>query len=531
MKKFISILLAALLILSMLVMTVSAEVNIKRSTSELVGAIPSSDGAVADGIYYDLYRNFTEDPNGFISDLDELDSVTRTMVIETLSRYCIGDLKGTFEAAIDKLDPSTTAEALTSYFNSVKNTYQENIRTDIYMPQYDLATIKQAVEANKAIGFVYDEEYFDLLTKVYNADTNIFARAISNLSSTDFNKIAFGMTATCTKTGTILLADYTKGGGLTTAEAVKMTAFDTTLSTMAEIAKSEDALKSTAIEIFNADVITESASYENGQISVFGAPPVFENISWIGLNVNSTSTRLNVTIDDTDNRGATRSYYLRVYCYSGSTGQWWLKHSGYKVSLPSAVAKVTAAIPIVFSSAGTIQTKVEIWNATNSALLRTAQKPSSDVVKGEWRINVDLPTNRFREGALGVYNASGELVLPIMRCLGRSESNASMGTTYGNTPVGNNYAVLGAPEPNTISYGPYKVVKLTAMPGHPYPNRTGIWIHGGQNQTSLTATYGCIRVFNNDQLAIQNKLENLMLYANGHNTTGTVIVSEKSYLD
>ena len=108
----------------------------------------------------------------------------------------------------------------------------------------------------------------------------------------------------------------------------------------------------------------------------------------------------------------------------------------------------------------------------------------------------------------------------------KSVSEASMGTTKGNTPVGNNYGVLYPVSSDTDAYGPYKRVLLTAMPSHPYSNRPEIMIHGGRSQTSLQPTHGCIRVFNSDQLLIQNKLETLMLPANGHNSTGTVIVSE-----
>lgn len=535
MKKTISLVLAMLLIASFLILPAAAEDQ--RSTSELIQAIPGSDGATADGIYYDLFQNFVDDPNGFITVLDELDSTAKTMVIESLSKYCISDLRNAFEGAIDELEQSDTALALINYFNSVKNTYQGNIQTDIYMPEYDPSTIKQFVELNKANGFIYDEEFYALLTKVYNADTQNFAKVISNLSGSEMQKVALGLTLSSAKTGIALTPDYTKGSVLTTSETASLASFESTLDTTEALAaNSANSLSQMSKQIFDADVLALGGSTiedeaEETEASLMAANPTIGAVGWSNLNVGSAYTRLNVPISDPANIGTIRTYRLRVYCFSYANNQWWLKNSGYSATLSQGTASGVFQVPVTFSAAGTILTKVEVWNAANNVMLLSQQKSDSDVVKGDWRINVDLPTNRYREGAIGVYNASGELVLPIIRCLGRSVDGTSMGTFEGNTPVGNNYGVLYPASSDTGAYGPYKRVLLTAMPGHPYPDRTEIMIHGGRSQATLQPTRGCIRVFNSDQLAIQNKLENMMLSANGHNTTGRVIVSEQSYLD
>lgn len=535
MKKTISLVLAILLIASFLILPAAGENQ--RSTSELIQAIPGSDGATADGIYYDLFENFTDDPNGFITVLDELDSAAKTMVIESLSKYCLSDLRNAFECAIDELKQSETALALITYFNSVKNTYQGNIQTNIYMPEYDPSTIKQFVELNKANGFIYDEEFYALLTKVYNADTQNFAKVISDLSSSEMQKVALGLTLSSAKTGIALAPDYTKGSVITTSEAASLATFESTLDTTEALAvNSEESLSQMSKQVFNADILAlDSTAAENEaeetEASLMAVNPAIGAMGWSNLNVGSAYTRLNVPISDPTNIGTIRTYKLRVYCYSYANNQWWLKNSGYTATLGQGADSAAFQVPVTFSAAGTILTKVEVWNAANSVMLLSQQKTGSDVVKGDWRINVDLPTNRNREGALGVYNASGEMVLPVIRCLGRSTKGTSMGTFEGNTPVGNNYGVLYPASSDTGAYGPYKRVLLTAMPGHPYPDRKEIMIHGGRSQTTLEPTLGCIRVFNSDQLAIQNKLENMMLPANGHNTTGTVIVSEQSYLD
>jgi len=532
MKKLVSIILLITIIACTLAFPASALHDSGKSTDELIQAIPTSDGAAADGIFYDLFINFIADPNGFVAVLDSQPAATRDELVEHLALYCTGDLRERFEEALSRLDPSETADALKKSFESAKDAYQENIRTDIYMPEYDSATIKNFVNVNKEIGFIYDEELYSLLSEVYNADTNVFAKAIDGLTTSDMDKIALGMTVFTEKAGFELKADFSKGKGLTNAEQLKMTAFETALSAAETTASSEMTLKEATIEIFNADLTSvNTETNEEDQESALAAAPSIGSMGWSNLKVGSASTRLNVVINDSGNSTSTRTYCIRVYCNRPNDSQWWMKNSGYKAVLVAGTTSFRAQVPVSFSAAGTFYTRVELWNASNSAMLTRQYKSGSDVVKGDWRINVDLPTNRFREGALGVYNASGEMVLPVIRCLGRSVYNTPMGETDGNTPVGNNNGTLIGPDTDTGAYGPYKRVLLTARPGHPYPNRFDILIHGGRDQTSLAATKGCIRVFNADQLKIQNKLESLMLPANGHNTTGTVIVAEYSYLD
>ena len=134
-----------------------------------------------------------------------------------------------------------------------------------------------------------------------------------------------------------------------------------------------------------------------------------------------------------------------------------------------------------------------------------------------WKISVVLPTNRNYKGTLEIYSSSGSRVLSCA-CLGLAAGNGSMSQYKGNTPTGTYDAWLAGPHSNTTSYGPYKYVATTPKSGVAYDsNRSGIWIHGGDPAPTsskglprypLRPTYGCVRVTNSDQLAIQNVLNN-----------------------
>lgn len=92
--------------------------------------------------------------------------------------------------------------------------------------------------------------------------------------------------------------------------------------------------------------------------------------------------------------------------------------------------------------------------------------------------------------------------------------------------IGAYTGVLGNVQTDTAAYGPYKVVKLTGKNNAYVPPRSGIWIHGGRSQTTLQPTNGCVRVFNADQLKIQDKITTMTSAANGHYQTGNVTITE-----
>lgn len=145
----------------------------------------------------------------------------------------------------------------------------------------------------------------------------------------------------------------------------------------------------------------------------------------------------------------------------------------------------------------------------------TYETPSRIPRLSTWKINVVLPSNRNYKGVLDIYAASGMRLLSC-ECLGLAESNGPMNQYKGNTPTGIYDAKLAGPHSNTYSYGPYKYVSTTPQSGIAHDaGRSGIWIHGGDPAPASSAglpryplrpTYGCVRVSNSDQSAIQNVL-------------------------
>jgi hypothetical protein len=135
-----------------------------------------------------------------------------------------------------------------------------------------------------------------------------------------------------------------------------------------------------------------------------------------------------------------------------------------------------------------------------------------------------LYIDRFKVGTLTLYNSSQMSVFSC-QALGRSADNTPMNVTNGNTPIGYYDGWLDGPVSPSDSYGPNKVVMMTGGSGNVYvPPRSGIWIHGGRDQSTLTPTYGCVRAFDRDMLSLSNHITALV--NSGHSSTGVVFIDE-----
>lgn len=155
----------------------------------------------------------------------------------------------------------------------------------------------------------------------------------------------------------------------------------------------------------------------------------------------------------------------------------------------------------------------------NTATLNFTANTTS---KKTWKIDIKLPKNRNNTGILKLYDANDKVV-QTSTCLGKSVSGDPMNVYYGNTPTGNYTGELGGVQSNTDSYGPYQVVKLYG--GDCSSTRSGIWIHGGRSQTTLSATNGCVRIFNADQKKLAENITKLI--SSGCEKVGSVRIYEE----
>lgn len=222
-----------------------------------------------------------------------------------------------------------------------------------------------------------------------------------------------------------------------------------------------------------------------------------------------------------------RTYTMKLYKKQGTTTT---LAATSLVRLPSGALSGTATFRIRFSGLGQYSLFAKIYNSSDSLLDTSSSK--SVTVEGDWFIDVDLK-DRVQLGTLTLYDAVGTMKCSFP-CLGKADSGDPWYYYYGDTPTGECTGILGGPESNTYSYGPYKCIKLTAVSGniktlndlneaHEH-YRSGIWIHGGAPSDSggLRPTNGCIRVSNTNQLLLQTQIEALI--ASYHDDKGDVTI-------
>ncbi|OAB33011.1 L,D-transpeptidase [Paenibacillus glacialis] len=135
-----------------------------------------------------------------------------------------------------------------------------------------------------------------------------------------------------------------------------------------------------------------------------------------------------------------------------------------------------------------------------------------------YRISATFPSDRDKHGTLELYDSSDTLIFGPVPALGRGSNKPENGHDHrlwklknADTPTGEYEASIIEASPDVSTYGPYQRVMLyPAIMGNAKiaedNGRKDILIHGGDPETDsskewypLKATYGCIRVSNEDQ--------------------------------
>ncbi|HBD94670.1 MAG: hypothetical protein A2015_04960 [Spirochaetes bacterium GWF1_31_7] len=257
--------------------------------------------------------------------------------------------------------------------------------------------------------------------------------------------------------------------------------------------------------------------------------PVIKSINYTTLPLKTMDEEgLQIILSEQSQLQKQRSYFVKT-SIRRTSGTWVIASA--EAIIKPGTTQTAIESSVVFNTAGTIYTKVEVFAPDQKTLLVSREGSASDTIvdstapaTGKWKIVIDLSKNRYNIGTLSLYDQYGTVKL-TMNCLGRSASNDSMSVFRGNTPTGVYSGYLDGPYDNAV-YGPYKVVNMTGVSGLITTTpRSGIWIHGGRSQTSLSPTYGCVRIFNADQKKLQDTISSLI--NTGHKKVGTIIISEK----
>ena len=238
------------------------------------------------------------------------------------------------------------------------------------------------------------------------------------------------------------------------------------------------------------------------------------------IEVNSPLI-LNMTISEPVKTEIPRSYFIEVV--HTRDGVDYIKATD-TITIPMAAASTIASFSMIPVNVGQFDTTINVYSEQNESLLSSNVAALTNTSSGQWFISVALPQNRNNIGTLALYAANGSLKLTCS-ALGKSANGTAMNVTNGHTPIGPYTGWVGGPHSPSSSYGPYNVIEMAGASGNAYvPPRYGIWIHGGGNQSTLSATYGCVRIFDGDAWALSYHIQ--LLVVGGHDTIGNVYIYE-----
>ncbi|MDR2356580.1 MAG: L,D-transpeptidase [Oscillospiraceae bacterium] len=506
----------SLIMLFSLALPVLADNSDNISTNPVIDEIIElyfqSDGAQTESALQDLEYAFFTEPNKVLEAITTLGIDQQNSVIVSLSSYIASGEEteiATFLATIDTLYESGVAEDLLIIAENLENSFlgwQSNIQTDDSSPAsplFDADTLRTSIEAYKSQGYPYDEEWNALLYKFYSLDQELFASSLIGLTDSDINTVYERVNSSQS-----VESMTTKTVGLNNIGT-------TSINMTTSIPSSFGALSRKA---WNSPSITPLVA-ANGPIPTIGT------MSYSGtITVNQAAT-LSVVFTETTQTTVARSYYVQIIGIRNSTEYVKAQKS---ITIPIGSSSKTEIFSVTFSNAGSFYTKVKVYNTSGGTLMCQRTGTNPDISHGKWKITVVLPTNRNNTGTLTLFDASGANMFSCS-CLGKSENGTAMNVTNGNTPVGPYTGFTAGPHTDTGAYGTNKYINMSGATGNSYvPPRSGIWIHGGRSQTTLAATYGCVRVFNANMLTLTtNNIDVMTQTANGHNTTGDIIISEQ----
>ena len=381
-------------------------------------------------------------------------------------------------------------------------------------------TIRNMIEVNLELDNV-DEEFYHILTNAYLTDPVLLAQTIADLQADEIHYLARAISYDLQKTGRVDLAVLPEDCGSEAADAVARII----------IAEANNTANASIMAFLDEEM---TASLMAPAVAMANAGSLFVNVTLAPERFASTTEAVSVTVT----LGTTAIVSSeRVYAYEI-----------HKVKDGEDSIAAFGRMRLDANSLGTTLTKSITFNAAGEyevyALIRDGQETVATstrypmYVDGQWHITVELPSNRNYKGTLTLYDASGTQIHQC-ECLGRSDSGAASNIYEGNTPTGECLGTLYGPMAldDQDSYGPYKVIVLTPVSGDikDFTNRSGIWIHGGDPCIypsapwyPLRPTYGCIRVSNADQLALQTHIEALIANSN-HQAHGTVSIVEYEY--
>ncbi len=494
-----------------------------NGVSQAIQQYIESDGYVAEGTSAHLEELFRNDPVTLVIALSQFDADAQDRVARTLTYYASVGTDEEYEAfskalAIVKESAISTeqSELIALFDTYLEEALSIEVQTSspIIAPVFSVKIVKRFIDGSKKKGFPKDEELGTLLATYYRQEPKLFMKAMENMNGKkDAQAVA----------EIIAYAEANAKRLEISAEPVDESSATLSPAETQLLNVLDNQIQNTSIgySVYNTSV--RKGTTQVPDIGILSYPSK--------VNVGETDT-LAVSFSETTAQNVDRSYYAEVW--NTKDGIEYLKEAK-QVTIPAGSADIAETFDITQYQTGEFVTEVKVFSNEGGALLKSFVNPASSMAAGTWEILVLLPEYRINYGRLYLYGAGGPTKFNIA-CLGRGTSGgqdhqtAKMDVTNGDTVFGEFNASLAGPDNDTAKMGPYKYVQLRVVNAGQNDwiteYRTDTFaIHAGRNQSSLSKTNGCVRIFNDDQLRLEVAITSLIEDYN-HDRVGYCEIAE-----
>lgn len=381
-------------------------------------------------------------------------------------------------------------------------------------------TIRKMIDVNLELQNI-DEEFYHLLTNAYLTDPALLARTIADLSEDEIAYLAKAISYDLQKTDRVDQAMLPEDCGSTSANAVARMIF-----TEAGNAANATLMAFMDAEIPTAAIASAAETNETQSLFINMHIPAAPNAS-VAAPLSVALTIVSHTAVSYD-----RTFFYQIHKVIDGVDS---TAALAQVTLPANKIGVTITKDISLNTAE----EYTIYGVLLADRVTVIDSSASQTVtvNGKWHITVELTADRSQLGTITLYDASGTEVSSSV-CLGRASGNPPMNQIGGNTPIGVYTAYLDGTRSNTLSYGPYQVIRIIGQSGYVVEqcsHRSGLLIHGGRESYyegteigdpdfKLCPTEGCVRVMSEYQLQLENEITNLI--TNNHDTVGIVTITQ-----
>lgn len=353
MKKVISIITIFLLVL---ITATPAFAN--SQMTELFDDLVLSDGAETDAILSEMEKIFLENPDEFLSELNNQDESVRKTVVDSFAIWADGteDAARKLAETIESVAENPNAKELIAAYSSQERVISIEETTAVEV--FNVEGLKELLSSYRESKFMEtDEEFYCSLIKYYLLDDKLFAKTLVGLENEEIENLAAKMKMVSEK------FDY---------DVANTQGNSSTVLTDTETELYRNLISSLKI---NANDLVEKELERITSARALPPTPTIDPFYYSGTMEVGKTVTLTLPLSETTSTSTTRNYRVKVYCIRNGVSY---QKIDTTYSIPAGQTKQIKTFNMMFTNPGQFTTRVEVLSTDGTSLTsRTGKNPDT----------------------------------------------------------------------------------------------------------------------------------------------------------